>query len=164
MIALKALARYDPSRRAECYFQLANAWYNMSYWGNNWLMVKPWWSVHEMDEDGPVIERSAFYADYYGCDRARELYLLAMRETRDKRLATLCCFMAGLCNDHQRIYLSRDGHQNEKDGIRAGKNLLDRRNPYLSSLREKGYERYYEELVKECAVYIEYIRTFDKAL
>lgn len=155
MVALKALGRNDPSRRAEIHFQLANAWYNMTYWGNNWLMVKPWWSMHELDEGYPLVERSAFNDFYYGCDRARELYLLAMRETRDKKLATLCCFMAGICDDHRKDYLSSTGRQTRS--VAHG-------NPYLGSLRAKGVDdRDYEKLVKECPVYLDYIRTFDRA-
>ena len=165
MIALKAITRNDPARRAESHFQLANAWYNMSYRGNNWLMVKTWWSVNELEEYNTGVERSAFNDFYYGCDRARDLYLLAMQETYDKKLATLCCFMAGLCSDHQRNYLSLIGHPWRQDGAPARKSLSARRNPYVADLLKKGVdEHYYRELVKECAVYIDYIRTFDKAL
>jgi len=155
MIALEALVGNDPSRRAEAHFQLANAWYNMSWWGNNWLMVKPWWSMNEMEDYGPGVERSSFNDSYYGCDRARDLYLLAMRETSDKRLAALCCFMAGVCNNHKRQYLAAG----------SGKSSVVHRNPYVRDLREKGVdERYYREIVRECAVYVDYIRRFDRAL
>jgi hypothetical protein len=165
MLVLKALAQNDPASRAESHFQLANAWYNMTYRGNNWLMVKSWWSVNELDKDYPAIERTAFNDFYYGCDRAKELYLLAMHETHDQKLATLCCFMAGLCNDHRKYYLSLVANPMLQSRMLPGGNLVHSKNPYLAYLRDKGIdERNYKELVKECAIYIDYIRTFDKAL
>ncbi|MBS1662353.1 MAG: hypothetical protein JST68_15020 [Bacteroidetes bacterium] len=146
MLALQSLASGAPAKRAESHFQLANAWYNMSYYGNNWLVVKPWWSSSELDEYGPKVGRSGFNDVYYGCSRAKALYLQAMRETRDKKLATLCCFMAGVCEENRKRHV-------------GGKN------PYLAELKEKGVsEGYYREMVKECAVYNDYVRTFDREL
>jgi hypothetical protein len=150
MMELQTLA----SGRAENYFQMANAWYNMSWYGNNWLMVKTWWSTYEIDND---VKRSPFNDFYYGCNRARDLYLRAMRETKDKKLATLCCFMAGRCDRNQQEYLWNTSVTASGEHFVAGKN------PYLYALKEKGIEeRFYREMVKECALYNDYIKTFDR--
>ncbi|HEY6900636.1 MAG TPA: hypothetical protein VI233_08340 [Puia sp.] len=154
MLELRSIAATTPSKRAECYFQLANAWYNMSYYGNNWLMVKRWWSVDELGDDVPT-ERSGFNDNYYGCGRAKEFYLQAMRETHDKKLAALCCFMAGQCEENRRDYIRLTRPPNKRGAE------VYFANPYLAELKDKHY---YEELVDECAVYNDYIRTFDRAL
>ena len=164
MLELQAQAARWPSKRAGSHFQLANAWYNMTWFGNSWLMVKPWWSMWEMTRYGEAVKKTAFNDDYYGCGRARELYLLAMRETRDKKLAALCCFMAGQCDHHRQEYAWRVRHSGQRD-TEPLNGFDPLKNPYLSDLRQKGdAESSYREMVKECAVYADYIRTFDRVL
>lgn len=154
MLQLQSIAARIPSKKAECHYQLANAWYNMTWYGNNWLMVKPWRSMHELYYN---VKRNSFNDFYYGCNRARELYIQAMKETSDKKLAILCCFMAEQCDSRQKDYMLAVYKQSPGTG--------DRKNPYLRDLKQKGIsEDSYLEFVNECALYQDYTRTFDKAL
>ena len=47
MIRLEQLTNANPQKAAVCYYQLANAWYNMSWYGKNWMMVRQWWSSND---------------------------------------------------------------------------------------------------------------------
>lgn len=159
MIRLEAMAKASPEKAGMCYFQLANAWYNMTWFGKNWLMVKQWWSINENGHIYPYLNRS-FNEDYYGCKKAREYYLLALKTTKDKELALLCCFIAGKCeNNFQRYqFYLKNPSADRTDYSFSG-------NPYINRLKQKGVtEDKYDNLVKECALYIDYINKYNKVL
>ncbi len=160
MIRLLSLAKSTPAKSAECYYQLANAYYNMSYHGKNWLMVKQWWSISEMATYNMDLKRTPFNDVYYGCTIAKEYYLKAMNSTNDRKLAALCCFMAGQCNTNYNKYLwcikNRGNYL---------KDFLRQSNPYLPAMRQKGVdERYYKAIVNECATYRSFINKYNHVL
>jgi hypothetical protein len=160
MIGLGRLAGRDPQKAAECYYQLANAWFNMTWYGKNWLMVKQWWSTNEDFANEELKRRPAFYKDYFGCFTAKEYYLKALKLTKDKNLASLCCYMAGVCEDHFQEYSYR---LKSKDGDID--NYEAKPNPYTTWLKRKGFNSaVYEELVSECALYADFIRQYNKSL
>lgn len=159
MIRLEKMAKTNPKSAGLCYFQLANAWYNMTWFGKNWLITKQWWSVHELFQIGSS-KRSPFNDDYYGCRKAKEYYLMAVKATKENDLAILSCFMAGKCeNNFQRYqYCLRNPKNDWYDYTFSV-------NPYKSWLRMKGAdEDRYDKLVKECALYLDFISRYNRVL
>jgi hypothetical protein len=158
MLRLEKLAAADKQKAPECYFQLANAWYNMTWYGKNWLMVKQWWSTSEPGWNDELKRQPVFYRDYYGCNMAKEYYLKALQSTSDKNLASLCCLMAGICEDHYREYMSllRDAYDDYEPGP----------NPYKVRLKRKGMKTdVYDQLtVNECALYFDFIKQYNRRL
>jgi hypothetical protein len=143
MIRLQKIAKEDPSKAALCYLQLGNAHFNMTWYGKNWLAVKQYWSHYHMDAES--LERSAFNDNYFGCQRARDYYLKALKLAKDKKLASLSCFLAGKCQENYMRYyfLVSDMKNNPKA-----------KNPYISLLKKKGYDTdYLNDMIKECATY-----------
>lgn len=154
MIRLENMIAKNDPRSAECYFQLANAWYNMTWYGKNWLMVHQWWSTGDYPS-----EKNAFNDDYHGCNRAKAYYLLALQKTKDKNLASLACFMAGVCENNSRKYIN-SVYEKDIDYYNYAE-----KNPYKKRLSQKGMsEKIYNELVSECALYLDFIGRYNKVL
>jgi hypothetical protein len=154
MIHLEELAKTDARKAGECYYQLANAWYNMTWYGKNWLMVKQWWSMNEPDTyENPVV-RTDFNDDYYGCRHARLYYEKARRLTKDKKLGALCFFMERHCESNYRYYMQlvnkvKDAeHDHAPDYALAKKKAVDVND--------------YREVVEECETYLSFIRAYNR--
>ncbi len=105
MLHLQQIAQKQPDRAAWCYYNLANAWYNLSWHGKDWLIVKQWWSQTEDDYSNDDVTRTKFNDNYYGCMNAKVYYLKALAATKDKKLASLCCYLAGQCDQNFKRYL-----------------------------------------------------------
>jgi hypothetical protein len=153
ILHLKNKAQKDKTNAAQYYYELGNAYYNMTYHGKYWIMSKPWWSCNEWSEYGAAIQRTPFNDNYFGCNRAKEYYLLALKTTKDKKLAALCCFMAGKCESNSRLYRSlvykREYHATD--------------NPYVAELTKKTFSTgYYTDLVNECLTYQSFIKQYNR--
>jgi hypothetical protein len=158
MIRLEELAVNDKSKAAQCYFKLANAWYNLSYYGKNWLMVKQWWSVHELEYYYKGFRRTPFNDDYYGCNKAKEYYLKALQLTKDKELAAVSCFMAGACMHNFDQYIRA-----LKDPDYHIISFNSKANPFLPGLKKKpGAAGYYQQVINECETYKSFIRKYSR--
>jgi hypothetical protein len=154
MLRLQELARNDKSKVALCYYQLANAWYNMTYFGKNWLMVKQWWSQNEMDGYNDDIKRTEFNDDYFGCSYAKQWYLKAMDATRDKQLKALCFFMVQHCNEKMDYY-KQEVKQVQEPHYRFSFNG--------KVAQQKGIDvKVYNEIVNECETYQSFIKQYNK--
>ncbi len=152
MIRLEQLAKEDQSKAAACYYQLGNAWYNMTYYGKNWLMVKQWWSVNEPSlKDEQKISR--FNKDYYGCLQAKKYYEKAFPLTKDRKLAALCFYLAEICNENYKNFIE----DNEINYAAHGSTIT------VSNAKKRGIDlKYYNEIVDECETYQSYIRQYNK--
>ncbi|NII24950.1 hypothetical protein HB364_07665 [Pseudoflavitalea sp. X16] len=89
----------DPERKAKAYYELAKGLYQMSYWGNSWLLVHYDWSgndgLHRGDDDQPGDK------EYYGVYKAEEYYMKAYNLTQNKNFKARCLFMAAKCEQKQ---------------------------------------------------------------
>lgn len=85
--------------KAKTYFQLANALYQMSYWGNSWMLVEYGWSGN----DGLQLthKEGDWQRDYYGVFKAESFYLIAKDFTKDENFKARCMWMAAKCSQKQ---------------------------------------------------------------
>jgi hypothetical protein len=129
---------------AENYFMLANAYYNMSYFGNSWMMTD--------------FYRSSL-ANYYSPNnldwsQAEEHYLKAMTHSNDKEFVAKCTFMAAKC-EQNRFYLDK-GYlvdDNEYHGNCEQNPQIKKENyrTYFKVLKDKySKTKFYQEALKEC--------------
>lgn len=154
MIQLKKKITAGPQQAALHYFKLANAYYNLSYHGKQWLLSKPWRSMYDLSPYRRPVTISAFNDNYYGCARARQYYLAALQATSNRKLASLCCMMAGKCAENYREYLEATGKKTTAGRFN---------NPYTGLLKQKGMNTaYYKELIEECATYNHFIQQVNK--
>ena len=154
MIRLEALAKKDKDKSAECYYQLANSWYNMTWYGKNWLMVKQWWSRNEPDAYEVPLKQTSFNADYYGCRQAKLYYEKARKLTKDKKLAALCFFMERDCQFNYRYYMQLVNKVRDID--------YENKPDYALAKRMGVDANYYRQVVEECETYLSFIRQYNK--
>ena len=144
MIRLELLANNNPQKAAVCYYQLANAWYNMSWYGKNWMVVRQWWSSGD-DFDYKKNRFDPFFKDYFGCNQAKQYYKKAMNATSDKKLKTLCFFMVQQCERNRNEAYDMDNAA------------------CYAAARKKGINvGYYQSLINECELYNSFIKQYNK--
>jgi len=159
MIRLEALAKKNPKRAAEYYFQLANCWYNLTYHGKNWILTKTWWRGDELKlyESEPRIKRTAFHDDYYGCKQASIYYTMAMNLARDKDLRAFSYFMVRQC--HKNMLNYRMNTSEGKNMSATTKKQLQKINPKLSvDTALVG------TLIRECETYQSFVKQYCQPL
>lgn len=147
MIQLEQLAKSDKSKTGVCYYKLANAWYNMSYYGKHWLMVRQWWSSGDTEATGVKMSPSNFYQNYFESGKAKEYYLKAAEVTHDKKLKALCYFMVTNCDVNKAGFNGILSTTAEKQGSTRARNKSVNMN-------------YYNSLVNECELYQSFIRQY----
>lgn len=153
MIRLEKLAAQSPAKAAEAYLLLGNAWFNLSYHGKNWLMVKQWWSSNEPEDFKPD-RNSLFQYDYYGCRKAMEYYRKSMEAARTKRVRTFAAYMVMECRSRFRDYRE---YVTGKRTERSSQKSLAGSEGFTDIDKE-----YYRQLVQECETYQSFISQLKK--
>ncbi|HSY76130.1 MAG TPA: hypothetical protein VK890_04695 [Bacteroidia bacterium] len=151
MIDLENKAIKEP-KNAENYFTLANAFYNMSYYGNNRALCgsPENYIPGSTGKDDRNANGSATYygTNYiYSCDSAMAFYLKAMNASRDPEFKAKCCFMAAKCEQNQ---FYEDKPSNYPGDFKAGDYFAMMQSTYSNT-------KYYQEVIKECGYFKTYV-------
>lgn len=145
MKELESEIKSTTKNRAENYFLLANAYYNMTYFGNSWMIVD-FYRSQNMD---------GYSYNNIDCSKAEEYYLKAATFSNDKEFQAKCLFMAAKCEqnkfyvdkghfDHNIYYYPYDCEQ--KPEIK-----LQNYRMYFKTLNEKySKTKFFKEALKEC--------------
>ncbi|MFV0605539.1 MAG: hypothetical protein ACK5NK_06810 [Niabella sp.] len=126
-------------QRAYHYFLVANAYLNMSQYGNSWMMRRYYWTSNAPRKTGLEDD-----AEYYGCLQAEQYYLQAGAVAKDKAFAALCLRMAGRCLKYRLL-------QQHKGNDAA----VFSKNTHFKQLKEK-HPAYYNELISNCMSFEKY--------
>lgn len=92
-------ATTDPEKQAKLHYQMACGLYQMTYWGNSWMLVTYYWSGGE--DYYPSFLQNSFGKEYYGALSAEDHYLKAFALSKDKNFRARCLFMAAKCDQKQ---------------------------------------------------------------
>lgn len=103
-VKLRNEAAKNPSVSAKNYYLLGNAYYNMSWRGNFWLMSDIYWGSGESYSDYFKDDKT-FLNAHFGLERAQKQYELCLKNTKDEKLAALCHFMIGYCTKTKTEYV-----------------------------------------------------------
>lgn len=154
LIEMEAAAQKDPKASAQTYFLLANAYYNITYFGNNRRMYEStlfgtgydsygyYFSFGQVPKPDPI-------KNIFSCAKAEAYYMLAYKYAPNKEFEAKCLFMAAKCEQNA-FYLSGDFDQGATD-FRAGK--------YFRSLKDRYYDtKYFKEVIHECGYFDSYIK------
>ncbi len=115
VVALRNEAKANPSVLAQNYYLLGNAYFNMTWRGNYWLMSDIYWGQGEQHSDY-FKDDQTFINNYFGLERAQKQYELCLKNTNDEKLAALCHFMVGYCLKRKTEYLFyQNNNQWEED-------------------------------------------------
>ena len=158
LVLLENSIKTDPKHLAENYFLMANALYNMTYFGNNR-------SLYESPGTGVVYQYFGFsqYTERVAntgelvnplpincnCSKAEEYYNKAMNSTKDPEFKAKCCFMAAKCEQNM-FFLYKPSDY--KGDFKAGK--------YFAMLKANySKTKYYDEIINECGYFKTYLNS-----
>jgi hypothetical protein len=154
MADLEIRLKSDP-KNANALFQLANAIYNTSAYGNSWNMISYDWSSTDFGRP------SLYYydADYIKASLAEQYYLKARDLSTDRDFKAKCTFMAAKCEQKQ--YEAPTFLEDYDTYEKRQKNYLKQltSSKYLTDFQEYNTTSFYKAAVNECS----YLRDFIKA-
>ncbi len=132
------------------YFLVGNAYFNMTQYGNSWLMKRYYWTGNAtptlLEDDD----------DYFGCLHAQKYYQKAHETAKNKKFAALCLRMAGRCEKYNIAYqysltLSTNDYSEKEINRRLNKNKY-----YKQLARE--YPDDYDDLISNCESFTAYFQ------
>jgi hypothetical protein len=87
--------------KAKAIYQMANGLYQMSYWGNSWMLVEYGWSGN--DGLSATYKEGTWQREYFGIFTAEKFYLQAKELSGDVNIKARCIWMAAKCSQKQYI-------------------------------------------------------------
>lgn len=122
------------------YFLVANCYYNMTQYGNSWMMRRYSWSSSYATS---VVEDEKEFRE---CNYARHYYELALKNAKTDKFKALCIRMIALCDTNRADYSARDVYPQP-----------DYLSPYYNTLKVK-YPLYYNDLTSNCTAFADYFK------
>jgi hypothetical protein len=122
------------------YFLVGNCYYNMTHYGNAWMMRRYYWT----GSGNPTsIEDER---EYHQCLSAKTYYLLALKNAKTDKFKALCLRMIARCEANRLKHLEADSWEDNHQPLA---------NKYYMELKEK-YPNYYDELTSNCDAFGKY--------
>lgn len=161
MAALNEKVKQNPNDY-ESWMLLGCGSYNMSYYGNSWILLRRGWSsmdaINEQD-------------DYYSYEKTLFYFDKAMQTAPKPELAAKACYLAAACQQikyntiasklNDGIYLLPEDEMKKKEA--ENKQVLaylkkDKYSTYFNLLKAKfGSTAYEDQLIEECSTYKDYL-------
>jgi hypothetical protein len=161
MLELETKIKTDPINAPNYYFELANGFYNITYFGNERTFYQT--SIEEYDfidwdnfyfygysDDGnsPWLKKSLVF----NCTKAKNFYIKAMELSKNPEFKAKCSLMAAKCEQND-FYLSRP--KDYKGNFKSGAYFKQLKNNYSGT-------NYYKEIIKECGYFRTYLASLKK--
>jgi hypothetical protein len=153
MAALQSQLKANP-QNASVYYQMANALYNTSTYGNSWGLITYSWSALDYGRK-PLYD---YDADYTQASLAKQYYLKARALSNNAELKARCTFMAAKCEQKQHERPSYTDYETYDKREKAFIQSLQK-NSYFNEMRAYRSTAFYRQAVEECS----YLRDFLKA-
>jgi hypothetical protein len=131
------------------YFLAANCYFNMTQYGNSWIMKRYWTGAGLGGIELPGGH------DFFNCDLAKSYYLKAKAVSKSKKFSALCLRMAGRCESYHLSFVRRAGDY-DVPYLGNSEKILNA-NVYYKQMK-KQYPDDYEELLGNCNSFKEYFR------
>lgn len=155
MLELDSLVQVDENNAAEYYFQMANGYYNITFYGNGWHA-----SSYNRDFDNWGY-KTDYDWNFYDCSTAKKYYLKAMNLAEDNEFAAKCCFMAAKCEQNEFFNnlganLIKIDHNDFWNNYYKEK-LKYRTNFKILHDKYSGTE-FYKEVIEECKYFNSFVK------
>lgn len=124
--------------------QLANAYFNVSYLGNSWMMVAYDWTSGESYIDyvyGDNIEKEKTYqkGNYYSLTMAKSYYEKALKMSKNNNEKAFASLMIFECNYYNHNATIISAEEEAKNPFRAGRELVNFYSVYKTTPTFKKY-------------------------
>ena len=138
------LIQLKKQNTASSNLQLANAYFNVSYLGNSWMMVAYDWTSGESYIDyvyGDNSEQEKAYqkGNYYSLTMAKMYYEKAMKMSKNKNEKAFASLMLFECNYYSHYANIVSAEEEEKNPFKAGKELVNLYSFYKTTPTFKKY-------------------------
>ncbi|WP_284652271.1 hypothetical protein [Flavobacterium terrisoli] len=133
------------TKNQDC-FLIANCYYNMSYYGNSWMMKRITQTANRDNNYDDDIE-------YYRCHKAKEYYQKAEQNSNSKKFKALCMYMISKCDAREKEYFLLK--QYEKYYYVEREQLQKVNREAFSNFKTK-YPSEYDEMMSNCEVFSVY--------
>lgn len=125
------LLKLKKQNTADSNMKLAHAYFNVSYWGNSWMMNAYGWTSGDYDYSdyifgGDLRKREAAYqqGNYYNCNIAKKYYLQALQLSKNKEQQALASLMIFECEYYGYDPVTRIAN-NAVQGFNPGRSIFD---------------------------------------
>ncbi|MVM30518.1 hypothetical protein GO755_10775 [Spirosoma sp. HMF4905] len=166
-------------KAAELYYQLGCGAWNLSWYGNSWLLVKSYWSGGEppiyLLPSNPVEKQKRIdqlmNTDYYTTTHARGYFEQSVKSAKTPALTDRSAYMAARCEAHafslqRSIEQIRNGYVYEEDSTFVKNMLALRKTKYASAYNDfvNNHTRtmFNKEMIRECAMYKDFLTFGDR--
>ncbi|GAB3275625.1 hypothetical protein GCM10027347_49040 [Larkinella harenae] len=161
---------------ANLYFQLGCGAFNLSWFGNAWILQRARWSSSE-----PVLYQYTYQQvqnpqqntalnqvnemDYYTTKTAQVYFEKAMAAAKNPELAAKACFMAARCEQNafrtrQEMEYAKRGYSTDPAPFAVEMKALRRKqySGYFTKLSDQYKEtRFQQDMIRECALYSDFV-------
>ncbi|MBD2701989.1 hypothetical protein IC229_15170 [Spirosoma sp. BT702] len=161
-------------KAAELYYQLGCGAWNLSWYGNAWLVAKSYWSGAELSlydlPTDPTAKQKRFEAlaqtDYYTTTYARNYFEKSVKIAKTQALADRSAYMAARCEANaftmqQSIEQVRNGYVYEEDSTFVKKMKTIRKSKFSRDftdyLTNHTKSAFHSEMLQECPFYKDFM-------
>lgn len=142
------VAQPNHKTKSQDYLLIANCYYNMSYYGNSWMMKR-------ISRTANKDENYDDETEYYQCSKAKYYYEKAMEHSKSKDFKALCLYMKSKCEAREKEYLVYK--QYEKDYYVKSEQLQKVREKAFDEFITK-YPSHYNEMMSNCEIFAQYFK------
>ncbi|WP_276479936.1 hypothetical protein [Paraflavitalea pollutisoli] len=140
-------------KQAKAYYEMAKGLYQMSYWGNSWMLVHYDWSGNDGIK-GPDAMKPGD-KEYYGVYKAEEFYQNAFNLSQDRNFKARCLFMMAKC-DQKQIAVptwaqAKDYNEYEKLQKIYSQNIQTNKDHFPQLAKEYSNTAFYKEAFNTCS-------------
>ena len=153
LLRLEYDARAHLERGAFSFYQMGNAYYNMTYFGESWNVTDLFRSGTNWKYVNPqnryLVQGSELgNTEYMDLTKARKYYETTLELAKNKELAARACFMLAKC-DLNDFYLDKETDYHPYDNEIPV--LPEKYNQYYLKFKAEYFDtQFYEEAVEEC--------------
>ena len=129
--------------KAKTYFSIANCYFNMTTYGNSWMMRRSWWSSNAYN---------TVYVDsdeFNKCLKAKEYYLAASEAAEKEEFKAVCLRMAGRCESYKLYFDEKYDYDFDYEKEGGYREYMFNKNKYYKQL-DDAYPKWRDELVTNC--------------
>ncbi|QMW05121.1 hypothetical protein [Spirosoma foliorum] len=166
-------------KAAELYYLLGCGAWNLSWYGNSWLLVKSYWSAGEPPvyslPTNPVEKQKGIdqllNTDYYTTGHAKGYFEQSAKAAKTPALIDRSAYMAARCEANafalnRSIEQIRNGYVAEDDSTFVKTMLALRKTKYASAYKvffnNHSRTMFNQEMIRECAMYKDFLQFGDQ--
>ena len=154
LLALQKVVEKDPKNHVSECFELANGFYNATYWGNARHFYETDIAVYNADNAYFEAKQRSTLKELpiNDCSRAIYYYKLALNNSSNNEFKAKCAFMLAKCEQNE-FFMRKP--KNFAGDFKAGQ--------YFRLLREKySKTNYYREVIRECGYFRTYVSHYSR--